>query len=482
MTGADRGGIALGNSQVLYTGQTATGRFNVASLEGVAAGARYDAIVSNLRTGVLYTFVDAAGAPLTPPGGTAVALREIDGLTGALTTRSVPLSSSIAITGGATASAVGFFSGWDRLIVLAAGRAYNIDLPTGAVLDLGASTLPARSACAGWAFWGVAERAAGIAYVVYVADATTIARRPLPTGPVTAVSQFTSLGNMCGFTLAPGPQRWYFHHSRGSQLAGSPTSMETLGYCDASSSVAGPECPADATSCGGVCRFLQTDVANCGACNAACPAGQACRAGACAAVPMRYTRSTPPLDVAFLDACTAAGHRTVLTSVDDAIAFTTMPFDFRYWGTPVAMGSPITIDTNGYMFFGTGTTWNTSGSLPSTFSPNGVVAPQWRDLETGTDGVCIATTGVSPNRHFIVQWSNARVYFSSSSLLSFEAVFNESDLSIDLLYTTMTGATAAVAGIESPSGAAGVGACPASATTYSCVMPASSRVRFTPSL
>ncbi|MFO0644858.1 MAG: MXAN_6577-like cysteine-rich protein [Polyangiales bacterium] len=483
VTGADRGGIALGNSQIFYTGQTATGRFNVASLEGVAVSARYDAIVSNLRTGVVYTFVDAMGVPLAPPGGTAVALREIDGTTGALTTRSVMLSSSIAITGGAAASAVGFFSGWDRLIVLAAGRAYNIDLPSGAVLDLGASTLPPRGACTGWAFWGVAERSAGIAYVVYVADAMTIARRPLPSGPVTPVSQFSNLGNMCNFTLAPGPQRWYFHHSRGSQLAGSPTSMETIGYCDASSSVAGPECPPDATSCGGVCRFLQTDTANCGACNTVCPTGQACRAGACAAVPMRYTRTTPPIDAVFLDACTAAGHRTVLTSTDDAVSVTTMPFDFRYWGVSVPMGSPITVDTNGYLFFGTGASSNLSGSLPSTFSPNGVVALQWRDLVTQTDGICIATTGVTPNRHFVVQWSNVRNYSSTpASQMSFEAVFNESDLSIDLLYSTMTNATAAVAGIENQAGSAGLGACPAGTTTYSCVMPASSRFRFTPSI
>lgn len=139
---------------------------------------------------------------------------------------------AVPITGGAAASAVGFFSGWDRLVVMAAGRAYNIDLPSGAVLDLGASALPTRAPCSGWAFWGVAKLSASIPYVVYVADTNTIARRALPTGPATQVSQFSSLGNMCGFTIAPGARRWYFHHSRGSQLAGSPTAMETLGYCD----------------------------------------------------------------------------------------------------------------------------------------------------------------------------------------------------------------------------------------------------------
>jgi hypothetical protein len=469
---------------VFYTGQTATGRFNVASLEGSALMSRYDAIVSNLRTGVVYTFVDATGAALAPPGGTAAALREIDGATGALTARTLPLSATIPITGGATASAVGFFSGWDRLIVMAAGRAYNIDLPSGAVLDLGASAVPTRAPCGGWAFWGVAEFSASIPYVVYVADTNTIARRALPTGPATTVSAFSSLGNMCGFTIAPGARRWYFHHSRGSQLAGSPTAMETLGYCDASSSVAGAACPPGSASCGGVCRALMTDAANCGACNVACPAGQACRAGACAAIAGRYTRATPPLAAPFIDACTAPGHRTVLTSVDDAVIGVTMPFDFRYWGAAVPMGAPLTVSTNGHMFFGTGTLASINGTIPSTTTPNGVLAPQWRDLETRADGICVATAGATPDRRFVVQWSNVGVYSfpSAAGNLNFEVVLNERDLSIDFLYTAMTGAMAATVGIENQTGTLGVGGCPAGATTYSCVVPASAGVRFTPSL
>ncbi len=366
--------------------------------------------------------------------------------------------------------------------MLAAGRAYNIDLPTGAVLDLGVSTMPVRQACSGWAFWGVAERSAGIVYVVYVADTTTIARRPLPAGPVTPVSQFSSLGNMCNITLAPGAQRWYFHQSRGSQLAGSSTAMETIGYCDASSSVAGPECPADAMSCGGVCRFLQTDPMNCGTCNNACATGQACRAGACAAVPMRYTRSTPPLSAEYVDACTTPGHRTVLASLDDSYIGATMPFNFRYWGVAVPMGADLTSTTNGFLHFGASMAAPLSGSIPSTFTPNGVVALQWRDLRTQADGVCTVTTGVSPSRRFVVQWSNAQVYGVSTSLLNFEAVFNESDLSIDLLYGTMTGATSASVGLENQGGTAAIGGCPAGTTTYSCVIPAATRFRFTPSI
>ncbi len=481
VTGANRGGIALANANVFYTGQTATGRFNVASLEGTAVGARYDAYVSNLRTGVVYAFVDATGAPITAPGGMATALREIDGTTGALSTRQLALSSPLSLTGGATASAVGFFSGWDRIVVIAAGRAVNIDLPSGNVLDLGASTLPTRSPCAGWGFWGVAERTAGIVYAVYVASPTTIARRPLPAGPVTTVSSFTSLGNMCSFTLAPGAQRWYWQHARNSQLGGSASGSETLGYCDASSSIAGPACPPSTTSCGGVCRDLATDAENCGACNRACATGQTCAAGACAAVPMRYTRSTPGISVTFVDACLTAGHTTLLTSTDDNTATATMPFAFRYWGVPVAAGATLSVSSNGFLTFGANSLTLLGTSFPSTSTPNGVVAPYARDLVTQGDGVCLATTGVAPDRRFAVHWSNVRGYLVTGSALTFEAVFNERDLSIDFLYGTMTNPSTGVVGLENATGSAGIGGCPTGVTTYSCAMANSARVRFTPS-
>ena len=482
VTGADRGGIALSNAQLFYTGQTATGRFNLATLDGAAVGARYDAIVSNLRTAVVYVFVDASGNPIAAPTGTAVALRELDSSTGALTAQRVMLSSPITLNGMA-ASSVGFFSGWDRAYVLTGGRAFNIDLPTGAVLDLGTTELPARSTCPGWAFWGVAELASGIPSIVYVSDPTTISRRPLPAGPVTPVSQFMSLSNMCSFTVAPAAQRWYFHHSRASQLGGGGGAAETVGFCDASTSIAGPTCPAGVASCGGVCRNLMTDPNNCGACNTSCGAGGVCAGGRCASAPRRYTRSTPPVTVSYLDACTTPGHATLLPTIDDSTAAVMMPFDYRFWGDAVPMGAPLTVSSNGYLLFGTATTTPTAGSIPSTFSPNGIVAAQWVDLVTRTDGVCAAVDGAAPARRYVVQWSNVRnIGGGSTNVLNFEVALNERDASIDLLYATMTGAVAATVGVENPTGSEAIGGCAAGPTVTSCVVTANARMRFDPSM
>jgi hypothetical protein len=136
------------------------------------------------------------------------------------------------------------------------------------------------------------------------------------------------------------------------------------------------------------------------------------------------------------------------------------------------------------MFLGTGTLASISGTIPSTTTPNGVLAPQWRDLETRADGICVATAGATPDRRFVIQWSNVGVYSfpSAAGNLNFEVVLNERDLSIDFLYTAMTGAMAATVGLENQTGTLGIGGCPVGATTYSCVVPASAGVRFTPSL
>jgi hypothetical protein len=40
-------------------------------------------------------------------------------------------------------------------------------------------------------------------------------------------------------------------------------------------------CPGGETSCGGVCRDLQTDNANCGICGTVCPTNQVCQTGSC---------------------------------------------------------------------------------------------------------------------------------------------------------------------------------------------------------
>jgi Stigma-specific protein, Stig1 len=293
-----------------------------------------------------------------------------------------------------------------------------------------------------------------------------------------------NLSNLCGFTVAPAVQRWYFHHSRNSSLGGGVGLAETLGFCNASSSIAGSICSPELTSCGGVCRNLMTESNNCGACNNMCVGGALCVAGVCRGAAMRYVRTVVPVDTAFVDVCVAPGHSTMFASIDDASSMMMMPFEFRHWGTSVPMGSPLTINSNGYVFFGTATTTDPiSGMIPMATAPNNVIAVNWNDLRTGADGVCTVVTGSAPTRRLAVHWSNARNFSATPpSQLSFEVVLNENDYTIDLMYALMNGAVASTAGLENPAGTAAIGACPAGPTVYNCVIPAATRWRFTPAM
>lgn len=231
LTGDDRGGIAVSSNRVFYSGDEATARFNLSDLSGgTRVGRIYDSLVSNLRTETVYTLANGA-TPVTSGGGIVNRLIELDGNTGALTTRFINLSTPIPLP----SFSVGIFSGFDRILLYATGTVYHVSLPSGQVVrlqgpqqnQLGAST------CENWAFWGVAEFFGGSLYMSYVGFGPTgprVARARIPDGQISTISSFNSLSDMCSFTVSLSLDRWYFHHEGGSQFGGQ---FETIGFADA---------------------------------------------------------------------------------------------------------------------------------------------------------------------------------------------------------------------------------------------------------
>ena len=514
VTGDDRGGIAVSSSRLFYSGDTSTGRFDLQTLMGESVGRTYDALVSNLATGTLYTLA-IGSTPVTDMGGTITSLMELNPTTGGLTSGLINLSQPIPLP--ATGS-VGIFSGYERIILLGGGRAWHVSLPSGAVIDLGALALPtARIACENWAIWGVAEFFGGALYVDYVQNATTIARMRVPEGTVATLASFTALSDMCSFTVSPLWRRWYFHHELTSQFRSGGS--ETVGYCDATitgptlpcrpidtlcsgactdlqtsalhcgmcnracpagetcnAGVCGLACPAGQTACTGRCVDLNTDSNNCGACGRTCIGGQWCIAGACGGGP-HYAVDGAPVGVAYVDACGAAGSQRILTFTDDGGTSVTLPFATRWWGAALSAGTPMYISSNGNVQVNTSSgSTSLSGTIPSVGSPNGLIAPQWRDLVQSSSGICVATVGTAPNRSWVAQWVGAN-YFSSSATLNFEVIVREGSGVIDLAYGAMSGSGNATIGLENPAGTEAVSPCPSG---NSCTAISNFRARFTP--
>ncbi|MFO0606731.1 MAG: fibrinogen-like YCDxxxxGGGW domain-containing protein [Polyangiales bacterium] len=235
VSGDDRGGIALSSSQVFYRGDSATARFAAADLSGAAStGAGQDGLFSDLATQQVYAFGTAAGPWVFDFSGTAVTLDRffaINATTGAVGSATM-LSATIRMEDYSLGySTQGIFSGMGRVVVIAAGRVYDIALPSGLVVDRGGFTFPAHTPCESPSVFGVAEFFGGALYIDYVQSSTVIARQqvaPTVTAPAT-LATFSNLSDMCSFTVSPQTNRWYWHHEGSSQFR---SGDESIGYCN----------------------------------------------------------------------------------------------------------------------------------------------------------------------------------------------------------------------------------------------------------
>jgi VCBS repeat-containing protein len=247
VTGADYGGIAASASQLFVTGQTATGRFNLADLSGgTGVGAQYQGIVGDLHSQKVFVLGNAQ-TPLTipqpfPPFGLFFSqLLEVNPATGALTGNVVNLSESVPVT-----SDTGIFAGYDRILIhphstFGPNPVYQVDTTTGTVTQLQNGfdvPIPQHHTSAfGWAYYGTAEHFGGNDYLDYVQDTSIIARELVGSaGSVTAISTpgITSLADMSSFTVSPSTGRWYFHHTGSSQFVSAPPGTQIAGYAAAS--------------------------------------------------------------------------------------------------------------------------------------------------------------------------------------------------------------------------------------------------------
>ena len=474
-SGDDRGPMAALNGYLVVSGDNAMVSVSQSTQSVLTVPLRLDWYSSNVRTGQLVVF--AAGSQPLPinSGGTATHIAIVDPATAQPVGAPILLSQSVRIVPGA-----GFFAGWDRVVVWDTSTLWDINLTSGAVRSLGSFAMPTHMACEIGGLWGVAETDGGETDLLYVSSTTTISRVRVSTRAVTTFANYSNLGDMCGISVLPGSNRWYFHVEGLSQFRSSGD--EISGWCNATftNTGSGTACTAPEVACGGTCANLQTSPLHCGTCNTACPTGQSCVSGVCTSATGGYVRTTPSLT--WIDACALTGSSRVLMNLDDQFASATLPFpNFLYWGRRV---SAVNVATNGYISFDGMATASTSGALPDPTAPNAVVAPWWTDLRTSASGVCIGTTGTTGSRTFIVQWNSANYYSTTAGNLTFQVRLNESNNSIEFLYNNLSAAPSGyppTVGIENWEGARADSVCAGSTPGTSCAgVVSGARYRFTP--
>lgn len=143
-------------------------------------------------------------------------------------------------------------------------------------------------------------------------------------------------------------------------------------------------------------------------------------------------------------------------------AFVDLGFTFTLYDQQFTQ---VSVTTNGYLCFD-GTVNPVNDAIPTTYPPNGLIAPFWSDLDMRPNPkalVLYERGGKAPNRYFVAQWSGLAFTNDPTSNLNFQVVLFEANSEIQFHYAQMlngdgtpaTGANATV-GIKSLDGTKGV--------------------------
>ena len=137
------------------------------------------------------------------------------------------------------------------------------------------------------------------------------------------------------------------------------------------------------------------------------------------------------------------------SSWDDAVTTVSFPispaFVFNFNGTNYTSCS---INTNGYITFGnTVSASNQYNAISSSLAYAGAIGVFSRDLVNNGSSIQYTTIGTSPNRIFVIQWTNARRYNSGpvvGDILNFQVRLSETSNIIEIIYGTCS-ATSTIA-------------------------------------
>lgn len=134
---------------------------------------------------------------------------------------------------------------------------------------------------------------------------------------------------------------------------------------------------------------------------------------------------------------------TIISSGDDVLATTTvtLPFTFNFFGVNK---TSLKVSSNGWITFNTGlaTSGPNVATLPDGATPGDAVYGIWDDLNvvSGTSLVRYFTNGTSPNRVFVVDYSNVKFYNSTANNgnTSFQILLYETSNIIEVHVTEVT--------------------------------------------
>ncbi|MEL6230039.1 MAG: DUF4347 domain-containing protein [Cyanobacteria bacterium J06627_3] len=238
LTGDDRGGIAISDSEVFVVGDGATGSVPLNLFR--PATRIYDGIFGDIATGSVYALATDSVTPLENASGIVAVthLLGLDSETGALTGNDITLSIPIQLDTDSTNGASAIFAGHERVVIYdnASEVFYDIELPSGNVSILETSGTPDLYGGENWADWGIAEYFDDTLYVSYrnSTNNNEIERLNLADGSREVLATFDNISDLSSFSVSPETGRWYFHYEgTGGQFDPGNSIEELVGFADA---------------------------------------------------------------------------------------------------------------------------------------------------------------------------------------------------------------------------------------------------------
>ena len=136
-------------------------------------------------------------------------------------------------------------------------------------------------------------------------------------------------------------------------------------------------------------------------------------------------------------------------------------FNFTFYGN---VYSQFFVSSNGLVMFGSGSTDNSEDPIPTSGTPNNLIAAFWDDLTISNSGKLLYTTiGAAPNRKLIIQGTNMGFYPSPIFMGTFLVILYEGSNKIQVQYRIIIDSSAprsygesATIGIENSDGTEGV--------------------------
>jgi hypothetical protein len=137
----------------------------------------------------------------------------------------------------------------------------------------------------------------------------------------------------------------------------------------------------------------------------------------------------------------------IVAQGDDTYQYVSLPFTFNFYGNAY---TGLYVSSNGYVSFGSGSSYFSNGCIPSAGAPNNAIYAFWDDLVPagGSDGNVYVKQVDSDT--LVIEWYGVRKY-GTSSYHTFEIILRR-DHSIKLQYQSLATINSATVGVENDAG------------------------------